>query len=58
LGSFTGGGAQADRAVLVDDEQGLRHLIAVLAAPDLGPAEEEPLVAGEAVEHRGRFAAE
>ena len=59
LGEVAGGvGAQVHRAVRVEGEQPLGLGPAGQAAPDLRPAEEEPLLAGAAVELGGRLVAE
>src|SRR5678816_1552443 len=50
--------AELRRAVRVGDQPVRELLVAVEAAPDLRPAEEEPLVAAEAVDHGRRLAAQ
>src|SRR5687767_14259771 len=42
----------------IDGEQLLQQLVAILGAPDLAVAQEEALIAGEAVDHRRRLAAQ
>src|SRR5215217_6326901 len=51
-------GPEVGRRVRVGDDLLLDGVITVLGAPDLGEAEEEALVAGQAVDHRRRLAAQ
>src|SRR5712691_1307498 len=51
-------GAELVRRMAVDGQQLQRTLLARLGAPGLRPAEVEALVAGQAVDHRRRLAAE
>src|SRR5215510_4689644 len=44
------------RAVWIGDQALAQILIAILASPHLAPAEEEALIAAEAVDHGGRLA--
>src|SRR5690606_6226614 len=53
-----GEGADVARRVSDVDRLLAQGVVAPQGAPDLGPAEEEALVAGEAVDRRGRLAAE
>src|SRR5829696_5024455 len=51
-------GAELRRAVRIDGEVLLLLLDPSLGAPDVGPVEEQPLRAGEAVDHGQRLVAE